>query len=189
MIDYNTPRRGLAAVALAAALICGAGAASAAPVQVTLDFGPSVLFPGNLYVEDGFEVSGNDLFFIGLGNPTASVLLGGVTPTMTVTRVGGGAFSLIAFDYACDTGTCALTVGNTAFTSGSSSALDFATVSPSGFSGITSLQFSASTAHLMDNIVLSYDDMPAIPLPAGLPLLLGGLAGLGMISRRKDRPA
>jgi hypothetical protein len=35
------------------------------------------------------------------------------------------------------------------------------------------------------NLYKMATDMPAIPLPASLPLLLGGLAGLGVISRRR----
>lgn len=33
------------------------------------------------------------------------------------------------------------------------------------------------------------EDMPAVPIPAALPLLVGGLAGMGFVARRKRKPA
>jgi hypothetical protein len=187
MTECQTTRGPFAALALAAALICGAGAASAATVTVTLDFGTTVGGVSSPYIEDGFEVSGFSLFLAD-GNPAAGVFLEKVTTSLTLTRTGGGAFSLIRFEYDCLNGICDFTVGSTPITGGSSGALDFATAQPAGFTDITSLVFTwRSSNHLIDNIVLSYDDLAPIPLPAGLPLLLGGLAGLGLVARRKGR--
>jgi hypothetical protein len=61
----------------------------------------------------------------------------------------------------------------------------------SGFSDLTSLVFTANSGSTrIDNIVLSYTDAPAvIPLPAGLPLLAGGLAGLGLMALRRRKAA
>ncbi len=39
----------------------------------------------------------------------------------------------------------------------------------------------------IDNIVVSYNDMPVIPLPAALSLLLAGLGGLGLMARRRRK--
>ena len=190
MTDCQTYRGPFVALALAAALMSGAGAASAATMQVTLDFGTSVASPESPYIEDGFEVSGIRLGLANIGNPGASIFLDQFTPSLTLTRSGGGAFSLISFDYSCNSGICDFSVGSTPITSGSSSVDDFATAQPAGFTDITSLVFTwRSSRYLIDNIVLSYEDVAPIPLPAGLPLLLAGLAGLGLLARRKGRAA
>jgi hypothetical protein len=181
----------LRCLAVAATLICGAGAASALPVVVTLDFGTTTGRVSSPYVEDGFEVRGLGLSLSGVGNPAASIFLDSVTRFMELSRVGGGTFSLIRFDYFCDED-CGFSVGGTPITGRSLSATSiFATASPTGFTDITSVVFTRTTSNnRIDNIVLSYDDgVTAIPLPAGLPLLLGGLAGLGLIARPKSKAA
>lgn len=194
MMDGNTSRGPFAALALAATLVCGAWSASAATVEVTLDFGTTPGAADNPYIEDGFEVLGGGDFpgmtFSPFGNPAISAFLDIQPSILTVTRVGGGAFSLISFDYACSGGVCDFKVGDTAITGGSSSSSDFVTATLSGFTDITSLQFTKiSSSHRIDNIVLSYDPTTPIPLPAGLPLLLGGLAGLGLMARRNAKLA
>lgn len=192
-MDCKTYRGPFVALALAATLTCGAGAASAATVQVKLDFGTATGTPTSPYVEDGFEVSGTALGLADAGNPAVSILLDRDTTVLTLKRVGGGLFSLLSFDYSCIPGLCNFSVGSTAITSGSLNFDDFATVSPAGFLDIASLVFTRNSSdHLLDNIILSYEDTPPlapIPLPAGLPLLLGGLAGLGLMARRKGRTA
>jgi hypothetical protein len=191
MTDQTTRRRPFAALALAATMFCGAGAASAATVQVTLDFGAGAGNIASPYVEDGFAVSGPNLFlFSAFGNPASSIALDELTNSLTITRVGGGLFSLTSFDYTCNN-KCNFTVGNTAITSGPVDFLSFAKVSPGGLSDIAAAVFTRlSSIHKIDNIVLSYDDGVApVPLPAGLPLLLAGLAGLGLLARRKGRAA
>jgi hypothetical protein len=193
MENCNPTRRPFAALAVAAALICGPGAASAATVLATLDFGTDIAEPASPYVEDGFEVSGISLGLANAGNPTASILLDRVTALLTLTRVGGGVFSLVSFDYSCIPGLCDFSVGSTAITSGSLDGYDFATISPAGFDNITSLVFTRNSSdHLIDNIVLEFDDgivlPPApIPVPAAFPLLLGAVAGLGLMARRRGR--
>ena len=191
MTAINSIRGAFAAAAAAATLVLGAGAASAGTVQVTIDFGTVATGTGSPYVEDGFAIAGSFLELTGIGNPPASIFLDQFTASLTLTRVGGGAFSLLSFQYAC-AGVCDFSVGGTAVTSGSSSGDVFATFTPvSGFTDLTSLVFTRNDSfHRIDNIVLSYDDAPAvIPLPAGLPLLAGGLAGLGLMARRRRKAA
>lgn len=51
------------------------------------------------------------------------------------------------------------------------------------FDGVQTLTFDFGNASgAIDNITF---EVPAIPLPAGMPLLLAGLAGLGYMSRRR----
>lgn len=186
---FNFLRTAFASVAAAATLFLGAGAATANPMQVTIDFGTGFgLSIDSPYQEDGFEIAGTNLFLSGIGNPARAISLDAATPSLTLTRTGGGAFSLIRFDYSC-LSLCNFSVGGTTITDGSNVLESFTTLSPtSGFTDISSLLFSSSNSvHRIDNIVLSYDDIPPIPLPAGLPLLLGGLAGLGLMARRKRK--
>lgn len=56
--------------------------------------------------------------------------------------------------------------------------------------GVLDIVFSFATSAAgedlgIDNFVLSGDAVTAVPLPAGLPLLLGGLAVFGLIGRRR----
>jgi hypothetical protein len=192
-MNCKTLQTGLAALLTAAALAVGAGTASAGTVTIDFGTGGSSSVSGP-YVEDGFEIAGSELFVSSTaGNPVRAIIFDDrLTPTLTLTRVGGGAFSLVGFDYSCaDLAGCNFSVGGTMVTSGSASFNDFATLSPSGFTNITSLLFTSNMGiHFIDNIVLTYDaDVPPIPLPAGLLLLLGGLAGLGLMARRKRRAA
>jgi len=191
MTDCQTYRGPIAALALAATLIFGAGAASAATVQVTVDFGVDSGDVASPYVEDGFEVAGKALLLEDrFGNPPVSVALDPFTTSLTITRMGGGLFSLISFDYSCANGLCDFSVGSTPITGGSTALANFVTVSPGGYMNVASLVFTRNSAsHLIDNIVLSYEQAAPVPLPAVLPLLLGGLAGLGLLARRKGRAA
>ncbi|MGF1501424.1 MAG: VPLPA-CTERM sorting domain-containing protein [Paracoccaceae bacterium] len=189
MSMFDTIRANLAGLAAAACLTLGAGSAGAATVQVTLDFGSTTGPVSSPYIEDGFELAGNALFLSSVGNPFPAIGLDALTPSLTLTRTGGGLFSLVSFQYSCDGGPCDFRVGNTPITSGSSGDIDFATISPAGFSDVTSVVFATSSTnlHRLDNIVLSFDDMAAVPLPAGLPLLLAGLGGLALAARRRHR--
>jgi hypothetical protein len=82
---------------------------------------------------------------------------------------------------------CAFSVGTTSITSGSGA---FTTVSPTGFTNITSLVFTRTAGITrIDNIVLTYEDVTPVPVPAALPLLLAGIGGLGLMARRKRKAA
>jgi hypothetical protein len=191
MTLFNSVRAAVAAASTVATLVLGTGAASAATVPVTIDFGtgPSEGV-GSSYSEDGFEIAGRLLLLSeAFGNLPRSIVLDLITPSLTLTRTGGGAFSLVSFDYSCASA-CDFSVGTTAVTSGSSDLLTFATASPSGFTNITSLVFSwNSGGSRLDNIVLRHEDLTPIPVPAALPLLLAGIGGLGLMARRKRKSA
>ena len=47
--------------------------------------------------------------------------------------------------------------------------------------------FSRGTLNATHLIVSRYGDVAAVPLPAALPLLLSGFAGLGILARRRGR--
>lgn len=193
----------VAAAASAVVLTLGPVSASAAVVQATIDFTGAPFFqsgPGSI-LEDGFEIRGSNLVATGgEGNPAPSLVLDLQTPSVTVTRIGGGTFSLVSFDYACRVGLCDFRVSREPFTGGeristggSASVFPFGTFSPSGpnFTEITSLAFSlrqfGSVDHRIDNIVLSFQTATAVPSPGALPLMVAGVAGLGLALRRKAR--
>ncbi|WP_161601046.1 VPLPA-CTERM sorting domain-containing protein [Pseudooceanicola batsensis] len=188
MASLKCARAGLAAFAVAATIGLTANTANAGSVQVTLDFGTLYGDFASPYVEDGFEIAGSDLFIIGTGNPPSSIFLDALTTSLTLTRTGGGAFSLISFDYSCGP-TCDFSVGSQAVTSGSTAVDDYATLTPLGFTDVTSVLFSRnSNEHRLDNIVVSYDTT-VVPLPASAAFLLTGLAGFGAMRRRARRKA
>jgi hypothetical protein len=197
MTIFNSVRAAIAATATATVLMLGTGAASAATVEVTIDFGPSGLGVLSPYIENGFEVAGPFLSLALFGNPGRSILLDPIRPTLTLTRTDGGAFSLKAFDYYCSLTNCDFTVGG------------LRTVDvPNGgvwvtrgldIANITSLVFSWNIGLIyFDNIVLTHEvattvppggGVSVVPVPAGLPLLIAGIGGLGLMARRKTRAA
>ena len=185
----HTCRKAVAAFAAAGAFSLGAGAVSAA--TATIDFGTSSGLISSPYVEDNFAIAGTDLFLSTFGNPAASIGLR--EATLTLTRIGGGFFSLVSFDYSCgSTDGCDFSVGNSAITSGSPQLDVFTTfTAPAGdFTNLAALVFTSSNStHLIDNIVVSYEEMTPIPLPAALPLLLAGVGGLGLMARRNRKVA
>jgi hypothetical protein len=194
-MTFATSLRGAMAAAVSvAALAFGAGAASAATVTVTIDFGTVRGGVASPYVEDGFEIAG-DFLFLGGESPDILMTLDSGTRLLTVTRSGGGTFSLVGFDYRCLTSfvDCVFSVtGGLAPFSASASAGDnsLITVRPTGFTDLDSLFFTLDTGvALIDNIVLRYEDPAVIPLPAGLPLLAAGLGALGLMARRRRKAA
>ncbi len=203
MTIENSFRAALAAAASAATLLLGTGAASAATVDVTIDFGTAGIAVSSPYVEDGFEIAGQNLNLGAFGNPGQAIFFDAFTPTLTLTRTGGGAFSLKGFDYNCGvTGVaCDFTVGGTQI-------VDVGNLGQWAKSGlaidnITSLVFSRTTGGIrFDNIRLTYEvattvppgpgpgpGVSPVPLPAALPLLLAGLGGLGLMARRQRKAA
>jgi hypothetical protein len=188
MTVFCSLRTALAAAASAATLLLGTGAASAA--TVTIDFGTVTGPVSSPYIEDGFEIAGNPLIFSQFGNPPASPLFNSQTSSLlTLTRIGGGAFSLVSFDYLCSQASgCSFSVGTTSMNTRASNV--FITESPLGLPKITSLALTRTFGvYFLDNIVLTYEDVAPVPVPAALPLLLAGVGGLGLMARRKRKAA
>ena len=142
-------------------------------------------------------------------NGTQTYYAGGGTSTVTImTEALGQIFSLTSFDIAemfsgsPAIGATEINVLGNLSGGGTVSALfsldgindsvggaaDFETfLLPSSFTGLTSVHFTATindfttnSGYMLDNISAS-----AVPIPAALPLLLSGLAGLGLIGRRR----
>ena len=83
---------------------------------------------------------------------------------------------------------------------GSILAPDFQTVALASFANVEALLSDSTTASIAasvsgDGFIVDYMkldlevDMPAVPLPASLPLLAVGLGGLGLLARRKRKSA
>ena len=199
----------LAGLALAVGL---AGAAQAAPVRVTLDFeeidltGASAI--GRLvpqpYAAGPYRITdpGSSFFAFppsATATWTGSVALfaSNVGTTTTLSRVDGGAFDLISLDLSegntassaaslIFTGTL-LAGGTTSFGLTLDGTFGMETVGFQGFADVTSVSWQATgsrpASYQFDNIVVS--SLTPIPLPAGLPLLAAGLAGLALARRRR----
>ena len=103
---------------------------------------------------------------------------------VTLTRVGGGLFNLIGFDY----------VGYDYFTElGSALLADGALVGTldggsgswgTAINGISVLRLNSVAVNQLDNIHVENGDA-ALPLPGTLSLLLGGLAACALVRRRQ----
>ena len=184
-----------AAAGLAASVALTAGLASA----VTVDFGTQ---PGNFdpYVEDGFAFSPANLTG---GDPPcpgepACLLLnpGAAFNSTTMTTVSGLPFDLLGFSYHFigdeeqQRGTLTVSDTNTITFLQSEFGNDPFTITATDlgglFLGVTEITFTM-TGPGSDRL----DDVTAqvIPVPAGMPLLLGGLAFLGYAGLRRRRNA
>lgn len=97
---------------------------------------------------------------------------------VTLTRVGGGLFNLIGFDYDADWSSVSADgalVGSIEGAGSWSTRLD----------GISELRLSSGWWNQIDN--LAVEDASAVPLPGTLALLLGGLAAGGAVRRRRSK--
>jgi hypothetical protein len=189
MSQFKMRGVGLRSLVAGAAMAIGVSAADA--TTITIDFGTGGLASvPSPYLEDGFEVAGTDLLLTEEGNPPRDILLDSVTLNLIVTMTGGGLFSLMSFDYSCTP--CDFDVQGLFGSGGAVSPLsvfgstgvdEFETLSPPGFTNLSSLSFLnfSGDRHRLDNIVLEFTSPLSLPLPASLALLISGLLGLGAV--------
>lgn len=188
----------------AIALTATAGAAQAATVDLS---GGS--FDGAAYVAGGFRFDSVNLTS-GSGNGNCGAFGGGTClqfnqnqTTVMTTDPAGGAFDLnsISFVIAGQNGVLNVTdfsvdplgellvnvgVGDTINGSTTVTHNDLFTLNFAGAAdGVTSIRFDNTGKGNVRIGGIDADIVSAIPLPAALPLLLTGLAGLGFMSRRR----
>lgn len=191
----------VATLALGLGLCAAAGSASAA--VLTFDdlnafvYGdgaallPSMSYDGlNLrYVESGFQVTLNapnaDIGAAHVSDGTFEPqtynwhagMENGADAFVTVTRVGGGVFNLIGFDYYTD----AINVSADGVLVGF---LEGFGIWDTALNGIRELRLSSGAFNELDNISVANADPATVPLPGSLPLLLGALAAGALVRRR-----
>jgi hypothetical protein len=101
---------------------------------------------------------------------------------LTLTRVGGGKFSLSSFDYLMDWSD--VSADGTLL----GSIQDAGTWS-TALTGITELRLSSGAFNEIDNVDVAADvagPSGSVPLPGTLALMLGGLGAGGLARRRRD---
>jgi hypothetical protein len=167
-------------------------AAQCLPSQaVTVGFGGADVDP---YIENGFEF---DVVNIVNGNCASSPCMK-LSPhnTSTLTQVGGGLFSLSSFWFQLLGNPAALTVKSYSGATLIEQIVFTTTGYPSNnggqtfshlFEDVTKISFSNTGGGSVrtDDFVLNLSPVSAVPLPAGLPLMISGLVMLGLIRRRK----
>jgi hypothetical protein len=191
-----------AAIALAAVMV---GKASAE--VITFDALPAGAF--TTFTDGAFTVTanpgnpGDNPTIVNVGGTNQNVVVDGnlndpFGTAFTVTETDGGLFSLNSVDVADllnpgggSEGGCAggglrieATGGGacTDFNPGSST---FTTVSPAGFSNISSLTINIVSAAGFDDYAVDNINLTASPEPSTLILAFGGLVGLGVSAQRR----
>jgi hypothetical protein len=101
----------------------------------------------------------------------------GADTYVTLTRIGGGKFNVLGFDYYTD--------GSALSTDGTLQGL----LADAGtwnmvLNGVTELRFTSGAFNEIDNIDAEAATA-AVPLPGTVPLLLGGVAAFGLARRRR----
>ncbi|USX12427.1 PEP-CTERM sorting domain-containing protein [Oxalobacteraceae bacterium OTU3CAMAD1] len=95
---------------------------------------------------------------------------------VTLTRIGGGKFNLVSFDYYTDHSVLSADGSQVGVLQ------DWGTWT-TGLNGISELRLSSGAFNELDNINVA--SASAVPEPETLPLLLGGLAMVGAMLRRR----
>lgn len=103
----------------------------------------------------------------------------GAKTYVTLTRIGGGKFNVLGFDYYTD--------GSALSTDGTLQGfLADAGTWNTALNGVTELRLTSGAFNEIDNInVEAATAAGAVPLPGTLPLLLGGVAAFGLARRRR----
>jgi hypothetical protein len=97
---------------------------------------------------------------------------------VTLTKMGGGTFDLIDFDYDAERALLVTAPGYSAFN------LLGAGTYLANFIGVTSVTFSGGTNSGLDNIRFA-DPSGGVPEPASWAMLLTGFAAVGVMARRR----
>ena len=185
---------------IAAAALCFAGSASAA--VLTFDNLTNFLYGDGSPLAAGMAYSGQDLSYVESGfqvtlhAPNAASgaahigdgtydpqtynwhdgFENGTGSYLTVSKVGGGVFTLLGFDFYTDGMDMSIDGLLSAHLEGYDSW-------STALNGITELRLSSGTYNEIDNLSVGAAS-GAVPLPGTLPLLLGGLM-VGALARRR----
>ena len=194
-------RMHLLASVLSLGLMAGASAATITFAALPGDNGDNF----TTYSEAGFQVSNTaGQFQVAkiFGNPTPSIFTeravdGGALriSTVTVTRIGGGAFTFGGFDLASNNGNTFYSIigrlaGDVVLNQSArqiGAGFGFNTILSGLGTAIDSLSISltaAGTSANIDNIQVTASGPVSVPEPASIALLLTGLLGLGAALRR-----
>ena len=149
-----------------------------------------------VYTEGGFALSGPSVPFLLIGEMLVGGIrddLAGPTTTFGLMAAGGGAFSLLSFDYAFfdlgdPAGSLSVTgllngrqVASQMFSLGASSSAAFG----AGFANLTAVTFNGTSGFTLDN--LGVQAVAPVPEPATVVLTGIGLLGLAVHARRRRR--
>jgi len=189
---------------IVAALVLGAAASGAGATVLTFDgltdfvygdgfpLASSMSYDGlNLtYQEAGYQVilhaPGADAGAAHVGDGTFDPqtfnwhdgIENGADTYVTLTRIGGGKFNVLGFDYYTD--------GSALSTDGTLQGfLADAGTWNTALNGVTELRLASGAFNEIDNIDVEVASA-AVPLPGTLPLLMGGVAAFGLARRRRS---
>ena len=189
---------------IVAALVLGAAASGAGATVLTFDgltdfvygdgfpLASSMSYDGlNLtYQEAGYQVilhaPGADAGAAHVGDGTFDPqtfnwhdgIENGADTYVTLTRIGGGKFNVLGFDYYTD--------GSALSTDGTLQGfLADAGTWNTALNGVTELRLASGAFNEIDNIDVEVASA-AVPLPGTLPLLMGGVAAFGLACRRRS---
>jgi hypothetical protein len=192
--------------AILAALALGVAAANAGATVLTFDgltdmmYGDGFPLAANMYYDGAnlvYEESGYRLTLNAPGADAGAAHVGdgtfdaqtynwhdgfenGADTYVTLTRVGGGQFNLLGFDYYTDGSALSADGGLLGF-------LADAGTWDTALNGITELRLTSGAYNAIDNVsVEAATSSAAVPLPGTLPLLMGGVAAFGLARRRRS---